>query len=877
MKLPKPIVNLLKDGILSNVPFSDLKQAVEAHAEHTGYSKEIIAKATIPELVAALTKQAGVPISLQIVPTAVSRTRDDIGTWFAALQAAENAIMPRRNNLYKVYKTAIIDLHLESVMGNRTRGATGVRWKVMGKNGEDTEKSKLLAEPWFYAYVTLFMETKLWGHSLLEFGQMVDNKFESLNVVNRRHVRPELGQFVIKENDSDGIKYRGTSVMDWCVELGAPTDLGLLYKICPHTLWKKNALADWSVFDEKFGVPFRYVKTPGRSKTREETLARIMQEMGQAGWAIIQDDESIEIMESAKGDVYQCFNMLIERCNSEMSKGVLGQTMTTDNGSSKSQGEVHERIFEQVKKSDLTELEFNLNSVLKPFMIKHGFPLAPDDQIKPDLKNLITPAEKIKIDTELMKFFNLSKSYISRTYDIPEEDIEEKTEADQQGFKKPSRIAARARAIRLQLPQFSSCPHCGGPSDVFRISAESVGNINELVMNSVFNNQEQFSPEFYQFLVDELGGAVQEGFKGRIPEIEFDAPDYHTITMMEANIFRFSAAKNLATLSELNRLATESKDFNGFRKEAVKVLDQVNGNYLRTEYNFAVAAAQNAANYRRQMANADVLPYLEYVTAGDSRVRPEHAELDGKVFRVDDPVINTIYPPNGWGCRCMMVSREDQGKNFMSNGNDALDLLRKTVDESGMSEYDRMVKGGFNINRGNLEQVFTQNQMYIKGDFKESFGIRDNKLQPYDEIKDEYSELKVTERTADEAKTWYEKTIGKNGYLVDYAGRPSLLHQATVDRHLTPKYIQEGIKGRQNTISEIGNVLKTPDEVYYFRDGSGGRNYFRYIKFYNNTALNVLCSIDKTDPLSVSSWYIEDGDVDMHLRTGLLIHKKKKS
>jgi SPP1 gp7 family putative phage head morphogenesis protein len=55
------------------------------------------------------------------------------------------------------------------------------------------------------------------------------------------------------------------------------------------------------------------------------------------------------------------------------------------------------------------------------------------------------------------------------------------------------------------------------------------------------------------------------------------------------------------------------------------------------------------------------LPYWQYATAGDSRVRPAHAALDGFTALNDDPVWRRIYPPCGFNCRCTViaVSEED--------------------------------------------------------------------------------------------------------------------------------------------------------------------------------------------------------------------------
>jgi SPP1 gp7 family putative phage head morphogenesis protein len=54
-------------------------------------------------------------------------------------------------------------------------------------------------------------------------------------------------------------------------------------------------------------------------------------------------------------------------------------------------------------------------------------------------------------------------------------------------------------------------------------------------------------------------------------------------------------------------------------------------------------------------AVVDALPFWQYSTVGDDRVRPEHAVLDGFVAQAVDPVWNKIYPPNGFNCRCIVT------------------------------------------------------------------------------------------------------------------------------------------------------------------------------------------------------------------------------
>lgn len=88
---------------------------------------------------------------------------------------------------------------------------------------------------------------------------------------------------------------------------------------------------------------------------------------------------------------------------------------------------------------------------------------------------------------------------------------------------------------------------------------------------------------------------------------------------------------------------------------AVQTVDNTyNKNYLRAEYNFAKASAEMASKWEKFQQGGDRY-LLQYRTASDDKVRPEHAALHNVTLPVSDSFWDEYYPPNGWNCRCNVV------------------------------------------------------------------------------------------------------------------------------------------------------------------------------------------------------------------------------
>jgi len=117
----------------------------------------------------------------------------------------------------------------------------------------------------------------------------------------------------------------------------------------------------------------------------------------------------------------------------------------------------------------------------------------------------------------------------------------------------------------------------------------------------------------------------------------------------------------IKTFHELNEAFPEIVDENGNQKPFEQFLNDVqkihqtyNKNYLRAEYNFITASAQMAAKWEKFAQDGDEYN-LQYRTAGDDRVRPEHAALNRVTLPFSDPFWKSYFPPNGWNCRCTAV------------------------------------------------------------------------------------------------------------------------------------------------------------------------------------------------------------------------------
>lgn len=202
-----------------------------------------------------------------------------------------------------------------------------------------------------------------------------------------------------------------------------------------------------------------------------------------------------------------------------------------------------------------------------------------------------------------------------------------------------------------------------------------------------------FRQEGSTFTVDILGNKdVQEFISTHATMLNNSFKQVKMSDKMRERLTRsnyiFSGIK---TFHELNEAFPSMLDENGNKKpferflnDVRKINDTYNANYLHAEYNFVQASATMAAKWEQFSEDGDRY-YLQYRTAKDDKVRPEHAALDGVTLPMSDSFWETYYPPNGWNCRCTVVQVRKQKypatehSEAMSRGEEALNGERYNI------------------------------------------------------------------------------------------------------------------------------------------------------------------------------------------------------
>jgi phage gp29-like protein len=152
---------------------------------------------------------------------------------------------------------------------------------------------------------------------------------------------------------------------------GIPIRSGLAKPAAWAFIFKGYTLKDWMAFCEVYGMPLR-IGRYGPQATEEDRrrLLAAVRNIGTDAAAIVPEGMAIEFAEVKGGNTRDpVFSGFAQYIDAQLSKLVLGQTMTTDNGASMAQAKVHEHVRLDILAADARQLEATVNrDIIKPFV-----------------------------------------------------------------------------------------------------------------------------------------------------------------------------------------------------------------------------------------------------------------------------------------------------------------------------------------------------------------------------------------------------------------------------------------------------------------------------------------------------------------------------
>ncbi|XP_060084819.1 mu-like prophage FluMu protein gp29 [Ylistrum balloti] len=365
--------------------------------------------------------------------TATHDSHDSTPALLGQLMSYQDEIIKQRGggNL-KIYTEILRDDQVNSCFQQR-RSAV-VSWRVVCEPGGDRKQDKaacdfiedVLNNLNFDDHTSKMLYGEHYGYSVAECLWGRDGRFITLEDIRVR----DRSQFRFR-NDGNLVRLTrkhpsGELMPDykfWVFSFGAdhdsnPYGLGLAHYAYWPVFFKRQDIKFWSIFLEKFGKPTTLGKyNRGQDGTKDkQKLLEALKAIGTSSAVIIPDSVQVELLEATRGGKGG-YEQIYDRMDAAISKVYLSQTMTTDDGSSKSQSETHKEVRDDVIQFAADMLNASARDSFVNWLTAWNYPGAKVPIIKrvpEENEDLNKRAER---DIKLYQMgFDLTEEYVQQTY-----------------------------------------------------------------------------------------------------------------------------------------------------------------------------------------------------------------------------------------------------------------------------------------------------------------------------------------------------------------------------------------------------------------------------------------------------------------------------
>lgn len=211
---------------------------------------------------------------------------------------------------------------------------------------------------------------------------------------------------------------------------GHTSRAGILRVVAWMYLFKNYDLKDWVSFAEVYGLPLRLGKyQPGASEADKVALMQALIQIGADAAGIIPDGTTIDFINTEKTSSSDLYERLARYCDEQISKAILGQTLTSDSGGgSYAQSKTHNDVRHDLTIADCKALASTLRrDLIRPLCI---FNFGEDKRI-PHIRFDCEESEDLTQTAEIIGTLiektglRVPTSYLYKKFSIPEPEADE--------------------------------------------------------------------------------------------------------------------------------------------------------------------------------------------------------------------------------------------------------------------------------------------------------------------------------------------------------------------------------------------------------------------------------------------------------------------
>lgn len=310
------------------------------------------------------------------------------GSKYVEMLVPQDTVLAQRGRDYKIYREVLRDDQCKSTFQQRQDAVVAASWEVepVSESAADVSVADFIREQLLnieWDKKTRGMGFGLWyGHAVGECMWAYDGKYIVLKDILVRD-RARFGY----DNERGLHLWRptGWELMParkfWVFNTGAdhddePYGLGLAHYAYWPVFFKRNDIKFWLVFQEKFAAPTVKGAAPAGTFNDPVMKAEILKQLRSFATdtaILIPDGVTVELLEAARSGATS-YEELKNAMDQAIAKIILSQTMTTDNGSSRSQAEVHEGVRDMVVKTDADLLCGSFTRQVVTWLTEWNFP-----------------------------------------------------------------------------------------------------------------------------------------------------------------------------------------------------------------------------------------------------------------------------------------------------------------------------------------------------------------------------------------------------------------------------------------------------------------------------------------------------------------------